>query len=173
MTISPADNELQQSEAFSAMVRLQDEKFSERHNRLMAQISEATLEACFRQRNSEVERGIPLGHWSFESGISDAFGSMALTRKTLASMGGKNKPVDALQQVIEQLVSKNRNISKAELVAELKRLTHQGVITDVETDVDSDSKTARIWFTDGGTDKTAKIASIQHRSTRARKKHNK
>ncbi len=169
MTSSLPHQEPQQSEAFTAMVRCHAEKFLERHKLLETQLSEATLKACLRQRKSEERRGIALRYWSFEGGIADAFASAKLLKKHLASLGGRSKGPDSLQVLIEELVRRKPTISKAQLLRELKRSTHEEVIVEVEDDVDLDGKAGLIRFMDRGREKTAKISSVQHRLTRARK----
>jgi hypothetical protein len=81
----------------------------------------------------------------------------------LGKRGGRRKRSDALQVVIEEIVAAAPTIGSNEL---LKMLHKRAAIRDVIEDIDD----GEIFFVENGRQRSARLAGVKDRLTRARKK---
>jgi hypothetical protein len=98
-----------------------------------------------------------------ELAFEDAEKRRAKIRSGDGSKGGRPRRGDALQGLIEEIVSARPAISSASaLLEQLREFQYQGVVIDIEDD--------KIWFSDArDASRSAPISGLKNRLTRARK----
>jgi hypothetical protein len=120
--------------------------------------------AATEDMNSEILRRVPIySRKTMELAFEDAEKRRAKIRSGDGSKGGRPRRGDALQGLIEEIVSARPAISSASaLLEQLREFQYQGVVTDIEDD--------KIWFRDArDASRSAPISGLKNRLTRARK----
>jgi hypothetical protein len=119
--------------------------------------------AATEDMNSEILRRVPIySRKTMELAFEDAEKRRAKIRSGDGSKGGRPRRGDALQGLIEEIVSARPAISASALLEQLREFQYQGVVTDIEDD--------KIWFSDArDASRSAPISGLKNRLTRARK----
>ena len=123
--------------------------------------------AATEDMNSEILRRVPIySRKTMELAFEDAEKRRAKIRSGDGSKGGRPRRGDALQGLIEEIVSARPSarpaISASALLEQLREFQHQGVVIDIEDD--------KIWFSDArDASRSAPISGLKNRLTRARK----
>jgi hypothetical protein len=100
----------------------------------------------------------------FEAALEQAAERKTICLSWIGKKGGRPRGCDALQVVINDSVSKRRDLTVAQVLAILSNKKWEGVVEDV------DEKKMEIWFIDkDGRRKASPISGLKDRLNRARK----
>ena len=141
------------------------EFWSRRRQLLQERLANAAIcEIAFGTLQSEQFRQIPfLKCLSFEDALHGAEHASRLVLARLARKGGTTRKPDALQGLIETIVTRRRDITLAELIIELHA---RQSVRDVIQDIDDDS----VCFAANDGSKVAPLSGLKDRLSRAKKK---